>query len=344
MKFEDAKVSVVIPIYNSEKYLNMCIESIIKQTYKNLEIILINDGSKDSSLDICRKYSNIDSRIILIDNKNKGVGYSRNCGIKNATGKYIMFIDSDDVCKSTMIEKLISRINNKIDLVICGIEFFNEYPKIISEKYYNEDVMSTEEYLNKILIREKIGQFCGGPYNKIFKTEIIKNNNVLFREDTNYAEDFIFNLDYLINVNNIYIEQQCLYMYRCNSENSLTFKNYSKFKKETFLKQRIDAYSKFENIYKFYNAYEKNYNEIVVLFKKYILSTISMSCKYSIDKVDTQAFIKSICKEKNYTKYISNGYGLNFFDKIILWLVRNKKEKIIYFLEKLKHNIVQAIK
>ena len=120
---EKVKISIIIPIYNVENYLEKCIESALNQTYKNLEIILVNDGSKDKSLDICRKYEFIDNRIILIDKPNAGVWLARYDGIKKATGSYISFMDSDDYIEKDYIEKLYSKAQeNDYDIVVCGFK------------------------------------------------------------------------------------------------------------------------------------------------------------------------------------------------------------------------------
>ena len=108
------KVSVIIPIYNAEKFLSLCLESIINQTYKNLEIVLVNDGSLDNSIEICRQYAERDNRIKIIDDKNRGVSYARNKGIEKATGQYILFIDSDDIVKKNYIDILVKKINKNI--------------------------------------------------------------------------------------------------------------------------------------------------------------------------------------------------------------------------------------
>ena len=103
---DNDKVSIIVPVYNAEKYLIRCVDSIINQTYKNLEIILINDGSIDNSLEIMKKYKVIDNRIIIIDKKNEGVSIARNVGIKSSSGKYICFVDSDDYIENNMIQIL----------------------------------------------------------------------------------------------------------------------------------------------------------------------------------------------------------------------------------------------
>ncbi|EOU2074247.1 glycosyltransferase, partial [Clostridium perfringens] len=105
------KVSVIVPIYNSGEYLDECLNSIIKQSLKEIEIILINDGSKDNSFNICKKFKNEDDRIILIDQENSGVAVSRNKGVRISKGEYIIFVDSDDYLEEKMIEKLYNEIH-----------------------------------------------------------------------------------------------------------------------------------------------------------------------------------------------------------------------------------------
>ncbi|MCR5506573.1 MAG: glycosyltransferase, partial [bacterium] len=122
------KISVIIPVYNVELYLSQCLESIINQTYKNLEIILVNDGSKDSSIDICKAYVKKDKRIKYIYQKNMGLSASRNTGIKNATGDYIHFIDSDDYIPLDYYEKMISALGNSDADIVCGGFYFEKHP------------------------------------------------------------------------------------------------------------------------------------------------------------------------------------------------------------------------
>ena len=120
------KVSIIIPVYNAEKYLSECINSIIYQSYNNLEIILVNDGSTDNSIYICRQYANKDNRIIVIDSDNYGVSYARNIGIERATGKYIVFIDSDDMIEKDYIGILVTEMEEKnLDMVVCGYKDIN---------------------------------------------------------------------------------------------------------------------------------------------------------------------------------------------------------------------------
>ena len=119
----EAKVSVVVPVYNAEKYIKTCVNSIRNQTYKNLEIILVDDGAKDNSPQICDDFQKEDARIRVIHKKNEGAGKSRNRGIEIATGDYILFVDSDDYIKSTLIEKCVKAADGcKAAIVMFGVE------------------------------------------------------------------------------------------------------------------------------------------------------------------------------------------------------------------------------
>ena len=212
------KVSIIIPIYNSNKYLKECLDSIINQTYSNLEIILIDDGSKDNSFDICEEYAKKDKRIILKKKNNEGVSATRNLGIEICTGKYILFIDSDDYCNENMIEKILYN-SQKNDLIICG------YNKIYKNKKVHYIVKNKEKNIEDMVINdESVGGYL---WNKLFKTSIIKENNIRFDKDIHFCEDLLFVLSYIKNINSVsYIDEE-LYNYRMR-RNSVTFNFYNK--------------------------------------------------------------------------------------------------------------------
>lgn len=130
------EVSIIVPIYNVEKYLNRCLDSLVNQTFKDIEIIALNNGSTDSSLDILKDYASNDNRITIIDNENLGVSKARNIGIDKASGKYIVFVDSDDWIDTNMIEVLYSNITkNNCDLVMCT--YVREFDDHSKEKIFN---------------------------------------------------------------------------------------------------------------------------------------------------------------------------------------------------------------
>ena len=138
------KVSIIVPIYNMEQYLNRCLESIINQTYENIEIILINDGSKDNSLEICKNYAKKDNRIMIIDQKNSGVSSARNSGLDKATGEYLAFVDPDDWIDKDGIEKMVDfALKHKCDIAFFDYKINDEIQK--SEKVNLEYTKETKD-------------------------------------------------------------------------------------------------------------------------------------------------------------------------------------------------------
>ena len=186
------KVSVIVPIYNTAKYLNKCIDSILNQTEKDIELILVNDGSTDNSEDIINNYK--DKRIKYISKKNEGIGKTRNRGIKEAKGKYLMFIDSDDYISSNCVEVMFGNaIKNNADIVISN--FYKDYDgkleKINYPFFEPSNLKDNPDILNMINL---------GPCNKLYLTDLVKSNK--FDEDIKY-EDVNFVVSSLLKANKV---------------------------------------------------------------------------------------------------------------------------------------------
>ena len=208
-------ISIIIPIYNSASFLNKCLESVIAQTYTNIEIVLINDGSVDQSREICEEYCKKDSRIKLINTVNQGVSSARNTGIYNSSGTYLIFVDSDDFVEKTMVEKLYNaQIATKADLIVSALSSTTNHAS------FSIDVSSGT--LNEIIFLFK-NYLLFGPMEKLFKTEIVKNERITFPVDFNYGEDLLFNIKYLYKVHRITYINDILYHYETvNNSESLS--------------------------------------------------------------------------------------------------------------------------
>lgn len=334
------KVSVIVPVYNADKYLSNCIDSILEQTYQNIEVIIIDDGSSDNSSSICDEYKKIDNRIDVYHNQNSGVSVTRNFGLNKATGEYVVFIDSDDICADTMIEKMVEAIEKEkdIDMAICGIGKFNIFPNITERLVHNSGLISIEEYLEKILLKESIGQYCGGPYNKIFKREMLIKNKILFDSGVSYAEDFMFNIKVLHFVKKLSICNEILYYYRENVPESLTFKNYHNYVIEDLWKQKIYAYQLYEDIFDYYGVLKVHYDKVYSLLKEFVISTIKLSCKMqNKTKSETINFIRKICEDEYVNKRVCNGINMHALDKIRIRLIKNRSAAVLYYLEKTRY-------
>lgn len=178
------KVSVILPVYNTEKYLKQCLDSIVTQTLKDIEIICIDDGSTDNSISILNEYKEKDSRIIILTQQNKHAGVARNAGLKIAKGKYLSFLDSDDFFELNMLEKMYNQAEkDNSDVVICGWKNFdNKLKKVtahfkINSNYTIKSPLLTKNYTNDIFM---IGK--PNPWTKLFKRDLFINNNLLFEE------------------------------------------------------------------------------------------------------------------------------------------------------------------
>lgn len=203
----DIKVSLVVPIYNAEKYLEKCICSIQNQTFEDFELILINDGSTDGSESICRKYQMLDSRIQYVSQKNAGVSIARNVGLDMAAGEFVSFVDADDWLQPDYLEILIAKqAENDADLTVCEFTNIDEVSGKGSRKsVFNGDYCGVKEeiydtVLEKILWNHQGQRLCN-PYCKLYRRQLISEYGIYFEENVPLGEDTLFNITYLQYVN-----------------------------------------------------------------------------------------------------------------------------------------------
>ena len=213
----EKKVSIIVPVYNAEKTIAYCVNSIRKQTYENIEIICVNDGSKDKSSEILQELALADKRILVINKQNQGVSAARNTGLSKATGEYVQFVDSDDAIENSMVEEMVSAIeNNDAQWVICGYKFSDGQESRIPE----QGCCTTKGFWERFNYFYMGGFFCS-PWNKLFVKEFI---NHTFDENMNLGEDAVFNLQYALNISRISIVDRALYLYTVGNTDSLSFR------------------------------------------------------------------------------------------------------------------------
>ncbi len=221
---ENKKVSVIVPIYNVERYLEKCLDSIIGQTHKNLEIILVDDGSTDKCGEICDKYASMDKRIKVIHQKNGGQSNARNRGLKIMHGDFVCFVDADDEIKKDFVKKLLGATKGDIRILAAtGIEYRKLFQHTVSDVYVRNIRKqraheSLEEYIPFLLSMD------GRMYsviNKIFSAKMIKNNNLAFQEKIDFAEDTRFVLQYVKTARpEVSFVLEPLYIYNFGTETS----------------------------------------------------------------------------------------------------------------------------
>ena len=316
------KVSIIVPVYNMEQYLNRCLESIINQTYENIEIILINDGSKDNSLEICKNYAKKDNRIMIIDQKNSGVSSARNSGLDKATGEYLAFVDPDDWIDLNAIE-------NMIDFALkhkCDISFFDYKINNIIQKNdkvkleYNKN--NKDEFI-KLLIS---GDVPGYLWRLLIKKDITKK--IKFKLDLPMAEDLVFILEILKNANSINKSNEAYYNYFL-TENSITrgSQKYIKNLHNTFMLNKYinDIYKEYENI-----ANTKHISEIGL----YLLKMHRDGYEENIIKEEFDFIVNNKKYNKMKENYIQN--NLTKVDKqIVKYIEKNDYNGMIKYFEKL---------
>jgi glycosyltransferase EpsJ len=208
-------ISVVVPIYNAEKYLPRCLDSIINQAYKNIEIIIVDDGSIDSSKDIIKDYVLKDDRIKVIHKQNGGVSSARNKGIEAANGKYIAFVDADDYILPNMYSSMINvTMDNDIDLCYCGfVQQTLKQTKCIKLPDTDKTVFNETDIRDMLICGLAHNRLMRSLVNKLYRKVIIVDNNMRLSEAVEYGEDYLFNIEYLMHVKRVFYLNECLYYY-----------------------------------------------------------------------------------------------------------------------------------
>lgn len=211
------KVSVIVPIYNAEKYLFDCLSSIANQEYHDFEVLLIDDGSTDGSKEVASIFLTNDRRFKYFHQQNRGVSAARNYGIKNSSGEYIIFVDSDDICDSSYLTSLINAIDNQYDFVAGGYIYSEEKTKTFEHRIPSRvGEISKKECINSIISDYSIYTF---PWNKIYNKNIINEFQIFFDETITYGEDLLFNLNYSKNCHSFLFIESCGYTYQSHDGN-----------------------------------------------------------------------------------------------------------------------------
>lgn len=293
-------LSVIVPVYNGEKYIKRCINSIQNQTYKNLEIIVVNDGSIDNTLNIIEELAKEDERVKIFSTENQGVSSARNFGMKKAIGEYISFVDSDDFIYSNHFEKMMK--HKEYDLIMGNGYFELENNQIVKENVRTgEGSISSDEAIKKIFSED----IYGTVWRAVFKKKIIEKNNLQFRK-LKISEDMIFLFEYMLKISEIYYVERAGYVY--NRANSLNVVNNMGDNK--YLEDYISFPKLLNEIFKTAYKYEVFKNQIA---KKTV--EIAMQIRLMIPY---REFVKTLKENK-----------LNELDNTIK--LNNKKYKIYYW-------------
>lgn len=235
------RISIIMPVYNAEQYLEKSIGSVLKQSIGDFELILVNDGSKDNSLLICQEYAAKDCRINVINQDNEGVSSARNAGLQNSTGEYITFLDADDWLSDLYLEELLTSMEAyAADCVCAGHCIVKKWGRR-QEVRYTEHVYSSED-----LVKEFPHFFrtvATAPWGKLYKKSIIDQFSIKFPKGIPYGEDTIFNFAYYAKCNKVVTSKNVIYMYNFTNMNSAMQKTYDDF--STYIYEIYKAYEDF---------------------------------------------------------------------------------------------------
>lgn len=332
-------LSIIIPVYNDEQYLSRCIESLIKKFKKDMEVILIDDGSSDDSPSICDKYADEYNFINVIHQKNQGVGAARNRGMSVAKGKWLMFVDADDFLDDNYGEYILEAICDDYDLFM--FEFYNDLicdgqVKVISE----EDRQLLIEY--SFLYKEIVP---GQEYNlhsacsKVFRKEFLDNYGIRFPENIKYGEDMLFMLNVFANYNCGKLLNIPIYHYYMDVNASSVTNRYkpdfenivNSYKNEVLV--WLEKYPQYSIYYKFYSMNE------IILFCKYDFFHVDNQHSYNFNKLR----MKNIFTQREYSNYYSELKRNNILNeyrisrRVIFWLAIHNQYFILKCIFRIKY-------
>ena len=241
---EQPLVSIIVPVYNAEESLMRCVESICTQTYQNIEVILMDDGSTDDSLLLCRQCAYRDGRVNVLTQTNSGVSAARNNALLSATGKYIQFVDSDDWIDENMTALMVQRAEQyQADLVI------SHFCRVEGEKISVHGIFSTSECMDQRTFTDKLIHnpadfYFGVMWNKLYRREIITQHRIFCQEQLNWCEDFLFNLTYILHAQRFCAIRTPLYYYVKNDK-SLTASTLNPYNTVAIRRQLFEYYKVF---------------------------------------------------------------------------------------------------
>lgn len=333
-------VTVIIPVYNVEKYLERCVTSVLEQTYKNLEIILVDDGSTDNSSLMCDNLSLMDKRIKVIHKENQGLGYARNSGLEIAHGQYVTFVDSDDYIDSDLIANLVEAVKKaEIDTSIGGYKRVKDDGTVTREERYFDEIYIKEDVVKSLLPKllgsspEKSDSLRPSVWNCLYSMKIIKDNKIRFPSEREYiSEDIIYDLEYYQYSRGVHVLNNISYNYRIN-DNSLT----RKYKKNAYnLFKRL--YNKELDIVAKYDLLEYTKYRITRQFFVNTLECIRQEKTKSAKKSYRSCLksLKEICSDETLLTAISDYpvKKLGIKQQIFLFLVKNRCCNLLYLLTK----------
>jgi len=325
------RVSVIVPVYNTEDKLRFCVESILRQTFSDFELILIDDGSTDNSPAICDMFEKTSERIRVLHKRNGGVSSARNAGLSIANGEFITFVDSDDTLETQFLELAItSTVRNNVDAFYSGLimETYEKSMVIKCDKYafsYN-GVITVKQLLEEMNKMYPLICICG-PYCKLFRSDIIKAHGIWFDESLSLGEDTLFNIEYLKCCASVYVSNECLYHYVRENTESL----FSMFNRDCY-EIHVKVYDNMRDLIYATGCSSETISEYENMYAQLLIGCIHKFFQFgklttSIEKRD---IIKKVSKNKHITE--ASSIKNKWKDVIILSLLQKGLTGIVYII------------
>ncbi|MEI4828894.1 glycosyltransferase family 2 protein [Bacillus sp. FJAT-53711] len=328
-----SKVSIVVPIYNTGEKLHKCIKSILSQTFKDFELILVNDGSTDKSLTICKKYQQQDKRITVINKKNEGSIPTRRKGVEAAKSKYVMFVDADDWIDAKAIETLYEEaVKNNVDITVCNMYRVLGNGILIKKKveswYFHENKIYNEEEIKRDLVT---AYFHGHPFPsslcaKLYKRELLEESGKYLKKIRFLGDDLFYNMEILLKTRGLKVIGKPFYYYRYGGFTS-------KYQPYLF-DDMVNGYLIQEEIIEeyYHNTTEKNYNGISIMLLNTFKACLLNVFNSNFNEFEIKNLIQFYISNNTVIKCVSNGGAIKFFPKEYLNAIRNKDTEYLYHL------------
>lgn len=335
----EVKVSVIVPVYNVEKYVARCLNSLINQTLHDIEIIIVNDGTKDNSLKICQEYEKKDHRIKIYSKENEGLGLTRNYGLKIATGEYVAFLDSDDYIDLDFYEKLYNDAKkNETDASFADIKIHKSDDNIFQRDYmpFRNKVVSSKIFMYNLLHvknkEEYKNEYMGiSVWRSIYKREILEKNNIIFVSERKFiSEDIIFNIDFCMNSEKLSFIDNTYYYY-CSNGSSLT----TTYKKDKFEKSII-LYEELIRRLKEYGEYDIVKKGLSNFFLGYVRTVIKQESNNNVALKEQLKRIKEIVRNKYVINAIKDKQYESISREIYDLFIKLKMTIPLYVFSKIK--------
>lgn len=333
--FENKKISIIVPVYNNEKYIDKCVESVLCQTYENWELILINDGSTDNSLSMCEKYKK-DCRVKVVSQENSGVSATRNKGIELATGEYVTFIDSDDFVSNDYCSLLFSFMSENVSMVVLGLQKLMSDGKLKKIRHrLKEGYYSFAELQDKIIDDGTLSGFTlHSTCSVLYRKELLINNSIFFNSEIKYNEDGLFNALYFLSAKEkAYIDYNITpYTYR---ENVLSATHTVDLTSEMYEKNRQMIKASIINI----GGLFLSSDILSVQLKRRMVSLFLEEAIYGLKKKNVDyANFKSLIKKYNIKENISTVCfsDMKISKRVLVLLLKLKLYLFAYYLIKIK--------